>query len=143
MVKQWKTEKGITLVELLAAIVLASIVMLLVYSVVMTGTKQYKSQLEKNKQLTDISYTLKMITKDIRKTENPKIINHSEIELNGINYSQNGNTITRNGLVIAPSIEEFDVQEENGKWIIKIISSDQQGVEKTEITEIYLRNGDE
>lgn len=48
-----------------------------------------------------------MITKDIRKTENPRIISKSEIELNGINYSKVGNTITRNGDVIARDIEIF------------------------------------
>jgi len=149
MMKQWKTEKGITLVELLAAIVLASIVMLLVYSVVMTGTKQYKNQLEKNKQLTDISYTLKMITKDIRKTENPQIITHSDIKLNGVNYAKNGNTITRNGVIIARAIEKFYVDDGYGtenydenkiKWSIEIKSLDQKDIKKTEI---YLRNGDE
>lgn len=143
------TEKGITLVELLAAVVLASIVMLLVFSVLMSGTKQYKNQLEKNNQLTDISYALKMITKDIRKTENPQIISNSEIELNGINYSKVGNTITRNGDVIAHDIELFNVKdnygtehydENNIKWFIEIKSLDQK---KTKKTEIYLRKGDE
>lgn len=149
MWKQWNNEKGITLFELLAAVVLASIVMLLVFSVLMSGTKQYKNQLEKNNQLTDISYALKMITKDIRKTENPRIISKSEIELNGINYSKVGNTITRNGDVIARHIELFNVKdnygtehydENNIKWFIEIKSLDQK---KTNKTEIYLRKGDE
>ncbi|MCZ8542144.1 PilW family protein [Psychrobacillus psychrodurans] len=149
MWKQWNNEKGITLVELLAAVVLASIVMLLVFSVLMSGTKQYKGQLEKNNQLTDISYALKMITKDIRKTKEPQIISVSEIELNGINYSKVGNTITRNGDVIARNIEIFKVKdnygtehydENNIKWFIEIKSLDQK---KTKKTEIYLRKGDE
>ncbi|WP_427137106.1 PilW family protein [Psychrobacillus psychrodurans] len=149
MWKQWNNEKGITLVELLAAVVLASIVMLLVISVLMSGTKQYKNQLEKNNQLTDISYALKMITKDIRKTENPRIISKSEIELNGINYSKVGNTITRNGDVIARDIEIFFVDdgyetgkydEKNIKWFIEIKSLDQKETKKTEI---YIRKGDE
>lgn len=149
MWKQWNNEKGITLVELLAAVVLASIVMLLVFSVLMSGTKQYKNQLEKNNQLTDISYALKMITKDIRKTENPRIISKSEIELNGINYSKVGNTIIRNGDVIARDIEMFFVDdgyetgkydEKNIKWFIEIKSLDQKETKKTEI---YIRKGDE
>ncbi|MCK1996571.1 prepilin-type N-terminal cleavage/methylation domain-containing protein [Psychrobacillus psychrodurans] len=149
MWKQWNNEKGITLVELLAAVVLASIVMLLVFSVLMSGTKQYKGQLEKNNQLTDISYALKMITKDIRKTKEPQIISVSEIELNGINYSKVGNTITRNGDVIARNIELFFVDDGHGtakydenniKWFIEIKSLDQK---KTKKTEIYLRKGDE
>lgn len=143
MRKQWNTEKGLTLVELLAVIVIASIVMMLVYSVLLTSTKQYNNQFEKNKQLTDISYAFKMITKDIRKTEKPQIVSNSEIDLNGINYSKSGNTITRNGVLIARSIERFYVVEEDGKWIIEIKSSDRQGIEKTEKTEIYLRKGDD
>lgn len=140
-------EKGITLVELLASIVLASIIMLLVYSVLMTGIKQYNNQFEKNNQQTDISYTLKIITKDIRKTANPIWKSNKEIELNGINYSFDGNTITRNGLVIAPSIVDFNVQEEtqeeDRKWIITVTSSTKQGNKKTETTTIYLRKGEE
>ncbi|SFQ47932.1 prepilin-type N-terminal cleavage/methylation domain-containing protein [Psychrobacillus psychrotolerans] len=140
MRKHWNTEKGITLVELVAALALASIVMLLVYSVLMTGTKQYKNQLEKNNQLTDISYVLKVITRDIRKTENPQLISNSEINLNGNNYSKSGDNITRNGVVIASSVERFDIKEDDGKWIIEIKSSEQKGIKKTEI---YLRTGDE
>ena len=151
MKKQWNTEKGITLVELLASIVLAGIVMVLIYSVLMTGTKQFKDQLEKNNQLTDVSYALKIITKDIRKTENPRLISNSEIDLNGIIYLKNGNTITRNGVIIARSIEQFNVDdgsddedvkqdENNVKWSIEIKSINQQEIKKTEI---YLRKGDE
>ncbi|MFF2755068.1 PilW family protein [Psychrobacillus sp. NPDC058041] len=143
MGKQLNTEKGVTLVELLAAIVLASLVMVLVYSVLMTSTKQYNYQLEKSNQLTDISYALKIITKDIRKTEKPQIVNESEIDLNGIKYSFNNNMITRNGVAIANSIKGFRVEGNSVKWIIEIKSSDPKGVEKTEKTEIYLRKGDD
>ncbi|WP_186321529.1 PilW family protein [Bacillus sp. FJAT-22090] len=145
MRKHVNNEKGITLVELLAAIVLASIVMLLVYNVLMAGTKQYKNQLEKNNQLTEISYALKMITKDIRKTEKPQIISSSQIKLNDVNYSKDGNTITRNGVVIASSIKRFQVTRDNIKWVIEIESTNQISGKtgKVEKTEIYLRNEDD
>lgn len=139
MKKQTNNERGITLVELLAAIVLASIVMILIYSVLMTGTKQYKSQFDKNKQVTEISYTLKMITKDIRKTEKPILISSSEIDLNGIKYSKNGSNITRNGVVIASVIDRFNVVADDDRWIIEIKSA---GNEETKKTEIYIRKGD-
>lgn len=139
MKKQTNNERGITLVELLAAIVLASIVMVLLYSVLMTGTKQYKSQFDKNKQVTEISYTLKMITKDIRKTEKPILISSSEIDLNGIKYSKNGSNITRNGVVIASVIDRFNVVVDGDRWIIEIKSA---GNEETKKTEIYIRKGD-
>ncbi len=139
MKKQTNNERGITLVELLAAIVLASIVMMLIYSVLMTGTKQYKSQFDKNKQVTEISYTLKMITKDIRKTEKPILISSSEIDLNGIKYSKNGSNITRNGVVIASVIDRFNVVVDDDRWIIEIKSA---GNEETKKTEIYIRKGD-
>lgn len=139
MKKQTNNERGITLVELLAAIVLASIVMLLIYSVLMTGTKQYKSQFDKNKQVTEISYTLKMITKDIRKTEKPILISSSEIDLNGIKYSKNGSNITRNGVVIASVIDSFNVVVDDDRWIIEIKSAENKETKKTEI---YIRKGD-
>ena len=139
MKKQTNNERGITLVELLAAIVLASIVMMLIYSVLMTGTKQYKSQFDKNKQVTEISYTLKMITKDIRKTEKPILISSSEIDLNGIKYSKNGSNITRNGVVIASVIDRFNVVVDDDRWIIEIKSA---GNEEMKKTEIYIRKGD-
>ena len=140
MKKQTNNERGITLVELLAAIVLASIVMLLIYSVLMTGTKQYKSQFDKNKQVTiRISYTLKMITKDIRKTEKPILISSSEIDLNGIKYSKNGSNITRNGVVIASVTDSFNVVVDDDRWIIEIKSAENKETKKTEI---YIRKGD-
>lgn len=139
MKKQTNNERGITLVELLAAIVLASIVMLLIYSVLMTGTKQYKSQFDKNKQVTEISYTLKMITKDIRKTEKPILISSSEIDLNGIKYSKNESNITRNGVVIASVIDSFNVVVDDDRWIIEIKSAENKETKKTEI---YIRKGD-
>lgn len=143
MRKHWKSEKGLTLVELLAAVVLAALAMAIVYGLLMTGNKQYKNQIEKNNQLTDISYVLKIITKDIRKSVGPKKIDTNEIDLDGINYLFDGNAIKRNGVIVASSIDNFHVEVNNNKWIIVISSSAKEGIGKTEKTEIILRTGDD
>ena len=51
--------------------------------------------------------------------------------------------LPRNGVIIAQSIKQFDVKGNNKMWIIEIKSSNQEGKEYTEKTEIYLRNEDD
>lgn len=61
-------QKGLTLLEVLAAVTIISIIIVLLYGILFNSKEQYNSQTEKNEQLSDISYALKVITKDIRKS---------------------------------------------------------------------------
>ncbi|MTD29616.1 PilW family protein [Planomicrobium sp. YIM 101495] len=64
--------KGITLVELLAVLVIGSIVMVLIMGIFSNGQKQYSIQTTHAEQLADVRYTAKVITKEIRQAERIK-----------------------------------------------------------------------
>lgn len=67
-----KNQQGVSLVEVLGGIVILSFVGILLLSIISSGQKQYTNQSEKNQELKDISYKLKVLTKDIRKAESVK-----------------------------------------------------------------------
>ena len=94
MKKYIKNEKGLTLVEILAVIIIGSIIMLLISNVHLFGQKQYKSQSEKSRHLYDVTYAAKVITKEIRKADEKGIVNigskSDHIKLNNeIEYKYN------------------------------------------------------
>lgn len=60
-------EAGLTLIETLAVTVIASIVLLFLYSIISQSSNTYKKQTDTNKEIYDAAYALKVITKEIRK----------------------------------------------------------------------------
>lgn len=60
-------EAGLTLIETLAVTVIASIVLLFLYSIISQSSNTYKKQTDTNKEINDAAYALKVITKEIRK----------------------------------------------------------------------------
>lgn len=84
-------ETGITLVELLAAISILSIVILLAGSVHMFGQRQFINQTKSASQENDISYALTVITTDLRKLSKGEIteVADSSIETDRYSYKFN------------------------------------------------------
>lgn len=70
MIPKFSSQKGLTLIELLASIVIFFIVSLLVFNIVYSSTKQNHEQSNEATQINNAAYLLKQITKDIRKTNN-------------------------------------------------------------------------
>lgn len=60
-------EAGLTLIETLAVTVIASIILLFLYSIISQSSNTYKKQTDTNKEINDAAYALKVITKEIRK----------------------------------------------------------------------------
>lgn len=71
--KRLQNEKGITLTELLAVFVIGAIVLGLVLSVQMFVQRQFKTQSEDAKHLTDVTIAAKSITRDVRMAEEDEI----------------------------------------------------------------------
>lgn len=91
-------QKGITLVELLATLVILTIISILLFSIINNGNSQFTDQSKTNKGLSEISYALKIMTKDIRQYGNVstegdntlyidnyvyKVINSSLVKIDG------------------------------------------------------------
>lgn len=129
----YQSQKGFTLVEILAAVVIASIVSILVFNVINKSYSQYNNQMNENYQLSDISFAFKIITKEIRKTES----SHIKVINNGIQFNNSGtyfqldeksNTIFKYNITnnqtekIATKIKIFEVKQTTiNEWRIKIV----------------------
>jgi len=135
-----KQQRGLTLVEVLAVLVIFSIISILLMSILGSSTSTHQKQLTKNKELQNTSIVLKLITKDFRKSVKfdeatytfTTIVDGSETEQT---YVLSDDKITRNGETIATDIEEFELsnQESSSTLTIRIKSKHDQEI-RTELT---------
>ncbi|MGG0663666.1 type II secretion system protein [Viridibacillus arvi] len=138
MMKIVTNEKGVTLVEILATIVITAIVATLIFNVQLSSSKQYDKQLKKNQQLNEVSYVLKVITKEMRKTTDISSINTGiKIKNDEYKFDVNTNSIIKNHEPFATNIGEFMVEYKDNSWNIKIKNLDGKTVE----TKIVVRSG--
>lgn len=91
LIKIKENEAGITLVELLAAISILSIVILLAGSVHMFGQRQFIDQTKSASQENDISYAMTVMSTDLRKLSKGEInkLADSSIETDRYSYKFN------------------------------------------------------
>ena len=145
MKRYLKSEKGITLVEVLAVIIIGSIIMLLIFNVHLFSQKQYKSQSEKSRHLYDVTYAAKVITKEIRKAEKVTVKdNMLTLTLNESNetiFEWGNNAIVKNGNPFILEISKFEVERDVQKLVIAIESIKQNGENESIETAIYVREG--
>ena len=74
---QLRNERGLTLIEVLAATVIGTMLILLIGNALLFGLKQYKNQSTKAQELTDVTFVAKVITKEIRKATEIKTYNNN------------------------------------------------------------------
>lgn len=135
-----KQQQGLTLVEVLAVLVIFSIISVLLMNILGFSTSTYQKQLTKNKELQNTSIVLKLITKDFRKSVKfdeatytfTTIVDGVKIEQT---YVLSDNEITRNGEIIATDIEVFELsnQESSSTLTIRLKSKHDQEI-RTELT---------
>ncbi|RNF41273.1 prepilin-type N-terminal cleavage/methylation domain-containing protein [Planococcus salinus] len=141
-----ESEKGITLVELLAALVISSIIVVLAMNIFSTGQNQYNSQNIKVEQLNDVRYALKVITKEIRQADKVEIEDpHLKLGTDSsVIFTFEDGEILHNGVPLLLGIQEFPFEKDekdNRILIIKVKSSEQKGKMQQLQTEIYIREG--
>lgn len=147
--KWLSNSKGLTLFEVLTVVVILAVVSMLSISIVTSATKQQLEQSTHNREIKDLSFALKVITKDFRKSDN--LITESDDttdppkELHTLllgeevvsTYRLENNQIIRNSNgkdeVIAYKISSFTISG----GAIEIISEDGQ----TAATDITQRRG--
>ena len=104
--------KGMTLVEVLAIVVLLSIVSTIVLYILINVKNQYNSQKDDYDLLTDTTYVFKVVTKDVRKTKkaidlstpNRFILKSNDGD---VEYYINNKILKRNGVILSTNIDEF------------------------------------
>lgn len=143
-----KNNRGFSLVEMLAVLVLISTITLLSINIISSATNQQIKQNNYNRDIQDLSYALKFITKDIRKSDaisktedstDPNIIYYNlTLKENMIaTYWLENNEIIRSTPLlnesIALNISEFTIN--SGSISITTLN------ENTVTTDITLRSG--
>lgn len=117
--KAFFNHDGLTLLEVLAVLVITIIVAAILFSIIISGHEQYKNQSQKNLELTDASYHLKVFTKDIRKSRNVSWEN-STLTLDGVPYSYSNNSIKKNGTIFIDNVIMEVETITNSKNVTKI-----------------------
>ncbi len=120
--------KGLTLFEVLTVVVILAVVSMLSISIVTSATKQQLEQSTHNRDIKDLSFALKVITKDFRKLLGEEVVSTYRLENNQIIRNSNGKDE-----VIAYKISSFTISG----GAIEIISEDGQ----TAATDITQRRG--
>lgn len=113
-----KNEKGFTLVEVLAVIVILAIVSAILFNLLTSSNKEYKSQVDDTTNLNELSFIMKEITRDFRKTKIVDIQNNQVVFKTKENnqekviatYTKTGDTLSKNGSPYQTKIGSFCVQ---------------------------------
>lgn len=113
-----KNEKGFTLVEVLAAIVILAIVGSILFNLLTSSNKEYKSQVDDTTNLNELSFIMKEITRDFRKTKivdiqtNQVVFKTKENNQEKViaTYTKTGDTLRKNGSPYQTKIRSFCVQ---------------------------------
>lgn len=111
-----KNQKGITLVEVLAILIIFSIISSFVMGIMSNSNNSHKVEIQKYQEINNISSTFKIITKDVRKTLNveyDKINNIYTLNTNDelVKYELVKNSLLRNGQKINTSIHTFNIDQ--------------------------------
>ncbi len=153
MRKRLKNQSGLTLVEILAVIVIISFLAIIILNIQVKSSNQFNQQFSRNQQLNEISYVLKTITKDIRKTNSITLINQTnnqndqkETIFTGINvnskkyeFDKQSKSIKLNEIFFAKQIEEFSVSHTGNRYTILI-----KNVKGNQVTTtIYVRGANQ
>lgn len=140
MKSNYKNEYGMTLVELLAAIAVGSIVVLFITLILTQSLNEQKKQTVNNVQHTEMRYVLKIITKDMRKStkfEGSKFISLSNVQVATYKFDNVNHLITRNDVIIASKIKDFKIEHTTNGLFIKIESLNGNNIN----TKLYFRSG--
>lgn len=112
-------QKGMTLVEVLAALVLVSIVMTLLIGIIINSQNNFNRQKATNVNTVDITLLLNKITTEIRKNPDSVLAATHELKIASdsvspiiYKFDKDNNTLSRNGLIITSGISDFEAEIE-------------------------------
>lgn len=139
---------GFTLVEVLAVLVLLSLVFLLIASTQLFGQREFTTQSQKISNEESVQFLIKDITREIRKVDdNSKIKIESKgsvLTIGKVVYSLQKSELKKNGSLLVDDISEFHAEfyPSNDTLLIKIGRNGSSRTKDSIQTSIYLREGD-
>lgn len=135
-----KNEKGITLIELLVALSLVSMVILLASSVQLFGQKQVNNQTNEIQNQSNVRLALNIITKEIRKASNVSVTNNVLTINNSDIYKLENNILKKNSQPLITNIQSFTITKTDDKVTIIITNTPSNNHPQTTLSAtIYLR----
>lgn len=139
-------EKGSSLVEVLAIVIILSIVGSILFGVIIQGKEQYEDQSQTNQELSDLSYSLKLFTKDLRKalsvestSANRMTIKDESGSIDHLEYFPIEKKLIKNGDPYIDNVVEF-IFSKNG-LNVEIINIKLQNESNEISTQIVVRSG--
>jgi prepilin-type N-terminal cleavage/methylation domain-containing protein len=112
-----KSEKGVSLIELLAGLALLSIILLLASSVHLFGQKQMTGQSNEIQNQSEERLAIKYITKEIRKSEKVVVNNTTnQLTINDTDvYQLVGTSLQKNNVELFSRISKFIITRNGNK----------------------------
>jgi Tfp pilus assembly protein PilW len=136
---RFHNSRGLTLVEVLAVLVLLSLVTLLIFSVLSFGQKNYSTQQGQVQKQQDLTYVTKLITKEVRQAKSVKIEN-GQLVIDTNTYTFKENSIYKNNSELISGIQTFNFSLNGIKLTLTITGNDDaRGNANTVSTNIYIR----
>lgn len=136
---RFHNSRGLTLVEVLAVLVLLSLVTLLIISVLSFGQKNYSTQQGQVQKQQDLTYVTKLITKEVRQAKSVKIEN-GLLVIDTNTYTFKENSIFKNNSELVSEIQTFNYSLNGMKLTLTITGNDDaRGNANTVSTNIYIR----
>ena len=142
-------EKGVTLIELLAALSLLSIILLLASSVHLLGLKQSSSQTSEIQNQSNVRLAMNIITREIRKASTVSFINiddtdssNDQLKINGVDiYKLENKNITKNADPLITNIQTFTLKKvKDDMYTITIANIPSNNLPQTTLSStIYIR----
>lgn len=151
-----RQQKGLTLIEILAAIVISSIIGIILLNILFSSNKQYNSQVSKSANLNELSFISKQLTKDFRKsknvaiaTNNVKFYSEATSTTPSANYTYSSGTgkLNRNNSEYATKLTKFCVVKTDST-MQKTATTDCTDEDKNKLSNtsqaiyIYIKNSD-
>lgn len=136
-----KNNKGITLVELIVALAIFSIIISLTFSMLLSGNRTFNMQIDDVEDFSSVRNGMDYITREIRKADKVDVLLNNILKLNetddydGDIYKLHNNSITKNGSIVISNINEFNIKRDNSKIDIEIKGKENPPLSST----IYIR----
>lgn len=136
-----REERGITLVELLGALALMSIVLLLMSSAHFFGQRQFHQQSVDMKHQEEVRFVMRRMTSDVREVGDHSVdLVNDKLYIGEVTYQLTDQSLLRDGKVISEYIEQLNVELNEDKIELSVISRPNNRGKKAELsTTIYYR----
>lgn len=130
MKKYIQNSRGMTLVEVLASLTIATVLIIFIVSAHLFVTNQYRHQSDSLQTKNDITYLLKQITNDFRRADQTSITVETDtsIVLGDDHYvwKESEKTLLKNGNQILDQITYFTIEEQDGLITISVQYKDEE-----------------